>query len=217
MNDVTSLLDAQATALLRRLSREQETRTRRLREDAELQVRELLRRSRSEARARVHQAVMERRRADENAFARRRAALDTRQRRARQATLRELLEAAWRGLPAALQARWEDRAGRTAWCEAACAQAAQLLLDLDEVAVEVDEHAAPELGEAIARSLEGRGVRRAVVTPIAGLGAGLRLRAGRACVDATIPGLLASRERVAAELLAAFEGLLGRKDTEPQP
>jgi hypothetical protein len=217
MTDVTSLLDAQATALLRRLSREQETRTRRLRDDTELQVRDLLRRSRSEARTRVHQAVLEQRRADDATLARRRAALDTRQRRARQSTLRALLDAAWRELPAALQARWEDPASRSAWCEAACAQAVQLLLDRDGMQVELDAREASALGATIVGMLEARGVARAVVVPVEGLGAGLRLRAGRAGLDATIPGLLAARDRVAAELLAVFDGLLGRADAEALP
>lgn len=217
MNDVTSLLDAQSTSLLRRLSREQETRTRRLREQTELQVRELLQRSRTEARARVRQAVQEQRRADEIALARRRAALDTQQRRARQATLRNLLDAAWRDLPAALQARWEEPSSRAAWCEAACAQALRLLLERDEVRVEIDAGDAAGMGPKLAPLLESHGVQRVSLMPVTGLGAGLRLRAGRACLDATIPGLLAARGRVAAELLAVFDTLLGRTAAEPAP
>jgi hypothetical protein len=215
MNDVTSLLEAQATALLRRLSREQEMRTRRAGEDAELQVRDLLRRTRSEARARVHQAVLDRRRSDEHAVARRRAAIDTQQRRARQATLRDLLEAAWRELPAALRARWDDPQARALWSEAACAQAARQLLQLDEVTAEVDATADPGLASQLEQELRGLGAQSVKVVTVDGLGAGLRLRAGRACIDATVPGLLAARDRVAAELLATFEQLLQAPQEPP--
>ena len=48
------------------------------------------------------------------------------------------------------------------------------------------------------------------------LGPGLRIRHGLACVDATAAGLLASRERIEAELLAELDALLeqhGRKLT----
>ena len=45
----------------------------------------------------------------------------------------------------------------------------------------------------------------------AGLGAGLRIRHGLACVDATTAGLLASRERIEAELLAELDALLERQ------
>jgi hypothetical protein len=208
MNDVTSLLDAQATALLRRLSREQETRTRRASDDAELQVRDLLRRTRGEARVRVHQAVLEQRRADDYALARRRAALDTQQRRARQATLRDLLDAAWHELPGALAARWSDPPARELWCDAACTQAAAQLLQLDEVTAELDAAADAGLARHVEQALRERGAQGVTVVMVEGLGAGLRLRAGRACIDATVPGLLAARDRVAAELLATFEQLL---------
>jgi len=46
------------------------------------------------------------------------------------------------------------------------------------------------------------------------LGAGLRIHAGRACVDATVGGLLASRERIESELLAELERLTERRKDE---
>ena len=44
---------------------------------------------------------------------------------------------------------------------------------------------------------------------------GLRIRRGLACVDATITGLLASRERVEAELLAELDTLLAQHGGTP--
>lgn len=203
MSVVASLLEAQTTALLRRLAREQETRTRRLRDEAEAQSRDILRRARSEARTRVRQAVAESRREDENAIARRRAAIDTRARRARQQTLRQLLDAAWERLPGALASRWQDAAAREEWVRAACRQALRSLLHLERLHVEV-EPAAVQAVEVAARAVL-QGVVGVEFVAVDGLGAGLRIRSADACLDATIPGLLAARDRVAAELLAEFE------------
>jgi hypothetical protein len=198
-----SLLEAQTTALLRRLAREQETRTRRLHDEAEAQSRDILRRARSEARLRVRQAVSESRREDENAIARRRAAIDTRARRARQQTLRQLLDAAWERLPVALAERWNDVAAREAWVRAACGQALRSLLHLARVRVEAAPDAVQSIEAAARAALPD--VADLEFVAVEHLGPGLRIRSADACLDATVPGLLAARDRVAAELLAEFE------------
>jgi vacuolar-type H+-ATPase subunit E/Vma4 len=213
MNLPASLLDAQTTALLRRLAREQESRVRRVREEAETQAAEIVRRARAEARTRVRQAIAETRRTDSAAIARRRAALDTQSRRARQGTLRDLLERAWAALPAALQSRWSQEGARLRWCDAACAAAGRSLLQPEQVQVELDATVAAALGPVIAARMASR--MNITVAAVTGLGAGLRLRAGNACVDATLPGLLAARERITAELLAEFERRVGHGDPEP--
>jgi len=214
MNLPESLLDAQTTALLRRLSREQESRVRRVRDEAEAQAEEIVRRARTEARARVRQAITETRRSDNDAVTRRRAALETQSRRARQGTLRELLERAWLALPAALQSRWSQDDARQRWCDAACAAAGRSLLRAERVQVELDATDAPTLGPVIAARMAPRS--NVTVLAVAGLGAGLRLRAGNACIDATLQGLLAARERITAELLAEFESRVAPRDPEPR-
>lgn len=203
MSVVESLLEAQTTALLRRLAREQEARTRRLREEAEEQSRDILRRARSEARVRVRQAVAESRREDENAIARRRAAIDTRARRARQQTLRQLLDAAWERLPMALAERWKDGAAREEWVRATCRQALRSLLHLERLQVEAEPAAVSSIEAAARTALQDAATVEFVA--VDGLGPGLRVRSANACLDATVPGLLAARDRVAAELLAEFE------------
>ncbi len=215
MNDVESLLEAQTTALLRRLGREQESRTRRIRDEAGTQAADIVRRARTEARTRVHQAVVDTRREDEMALARRRAALDTRARRSRQATLRELLDRAWQALPAALQSRWLDATARERWCDAACVSARRSLRHLDRLQVEVDPHWLAQVGPLVRSRLEGPS--QVDVTATAGLGAGLRIRAGDACIDATVAGLLAARERIASELLAEFERQAATRSAERTP
>lgn len=215
MNDVGSLLEAQTAALLRRLEREQESRIQRIRDEAATEAADIVRKARTEARTRLHQAVIDARREDEQALTRRRAALDTQARRRRQATVRELLEQAWEALPATLLARWLDAAAREHWCEAACACARRSLRHLDRVQVEVDPQWLAHVGPLLRGPLAG--LTNVETTACAGLGAGLRIRAGDACVDATLAGLLAPRERITSELLAEFDRLVASQPAEPAP
>ncbi len=215
MNDVESLLEAQTVALLRRLGREQESRTRRIRDETAAQAADIVRKARAEARTRVHQAVVDTRREDELALARRRAALDTQARRSRQATIRELLDRAWQALPAALQSRWLDATARERWCDAACVAARRSLRHLDRLQVEVDPQWLAHVGPLVRGQLEA--TSNVEVSAIEDLGAGLRIRAGDACLDATLAGLLAARERVTSELLAEFEHLVAARPPETAP
>jgi hypothetical protein len=215
MNDVESLLEAQTTALLRRLGREQESRTRHIRDEAGAQAADIVRRARAEARTRVHQAVVDTRREDEVALARRRAALDTQARRSRQTTLRELLDRAWQALPAALQSRWLDATARERWCDAACASARRSLRHLDRLQVEVDAQWQAHVGPLVRSRLAGPST--VDVLAMDSLGAGLRIRAGDASIDATVAGLLAARERIASELLAELERQAAARRAERAP
>ena len=65
------------------------------------------------------------------------------------------------------------------------------------------------------RCLLEQGDAAVAVRQVDGLGPGLRLRRGLACVDASVPGLLASRERVEAELLAELDALLEQRGRSP--
>jgi hypothetical protein len=72
-------------------------------------------------------------------------------------------------------------------------------------ALEIDAGAGGDV-EAVALAALGAWAGPVLdIRRVAGLGAGLRIRCGRACVDATVPGLLASRERIESELLAEME------------
>ena len=117
--------------------------------------------------------------------------------------MRELLDRAWRGLPDALQSRWLDATARERWCDAACVSASRSLRHLDRLQVEVDPQWLAHVGPLVRSRLEGPS--KVDILPTDGLGAGLRVRAGDACIDATVAGLLAARERIASELLAEFE------------
>ena len=215
MNPADSVLEAQTLALLRRLAREQDSRCHRIRDDAAEQAAAIVRKARGEARVRVRQAVAELRRGEEQALTQRRAALDTVARQRQQAALGDWLEQAWQALPAVLQARWEQPSSRAQWCAAAMHAARRDLLGHEALTVEADAHWL----DAVAPLVMQHGVSEQVATmaPRQGLGAGLRIRAGHACVDATIPGLLAPRDRIAAELLAELGRRTAPLATEEAP
>jgi vacuolar-type H+-ATPase subunit E/Vma4 len=199
MSAAESLLEAQTVALLRRLAREQGARARRIADDAAAQGADIVRKARAEARARVHQAVVETRREQQQALVQRRAALETRARQRQQAALGDWLRHAWRALPDALQARWDDPAARAQWCAAAMQAASRDLLQRDAVQVEADVRWLADVRQLVAAHCAAD--LEVTVVACNGLGAGLRIRGGPACVDATVAGLLAPRERIAAELL----------------
>jgi hypothetical protein len=209
------IVQAQTEALLRLLAREQEILSRRARDAAEAQARGLVARAREEARARTRAAAQEARASIERALRDRRAELDTAARQREQAMLRGLLDEAWRMLPGALASVWRDPAARRGWCEAAAALARRTLLGDGTYAVELDAEAPDDAAQAAVAALQAAGTDSSRLHPVAGLGPGLRIRRGLACVDATVPGLLASRERVEADLLAELDARLAESSGSP--
>jgi hypothetical protein len=207
MSTPESIVEAQTEALLRRVAREQETRCRRARDAAQEQARSIVKRAWEEARTRLRQAVQDERRALEQSLADRRAALETVARQQELSVLRELMDEAWRGLPGALEAAWNDVDARREWCASACGLALRVLNHAQGLEVEFDADASRDCADRIRAALGDSAPGAVALKPVSGLGPGLRIRAGRASVDATVPGLLASRERIEAELLAEIEAL----------
>ena len=215
MSAPQNIVEAQTDALLRRVAREQETRARHARESAAEQARSILERAWAEARARLRQAVLEERRSIEQTLADRRAALETAARQHSQSALRAVLDEAWQALPAALAAEWSQADARERWCRAACASAVAVLEPARGCRLEIDADAGADVETAALAALGSWPGTQPEVERIEGLGPGMRIRCGRACVDATVPGLLASRERVESELLAEMERLGGPNQETP--
>jgi hypothetical protein len=207
VNAPQSIVEAQTDALLRRVAREQDMRARQARESAVTQARAILDRSWDEARARLRQAVLEERRSVEQAIADRRAAHETVARQRSQSTLRAVLDEAWQALPAALASVWLRSDARQRWCRAACSAAVRVLDPARGCRIEIDAGTAADVEAAARKALGDWAGLEIGVERVAGLGPGIRIRCGRACVDATVAGLLASRERIEAELLAEMERL----------
>jgi hypothetical protein len=216
MNDAHGIVDLQTDALLRRVAREQETRCRRARESAEEQARTIVQRARTEARARLRQAAREERRSIEQTLADRRAARDTEARRRSQVAARAIIDEAWSRLPAALAETWREREARERWCRAACAAATAALPAGLACAVEVDDDSPADVERTVLSALGERTGALVEFKRLGGLGAGLRIRAGRACLDATVAGLLVARERIESELLAEIERHAGHAPESSQ-
>jgi len=216
MSAPDGVVQAQTEALLRRVAREQEILSRKARDAAGEQARAIVARAREEARARTRQAAEEARQTLERGVTDRRAALETAARQQEQALLREVMDRAWQALPDALAANWQDDGLRGKWCAAASALARRLVLGGGPFTVELDAAAPEDVAALVARCLQDAEQPAPAAQRVATLGPGLRIRRGLACVDATIPGLLASRERIESELLAEFDALLaaaGRKQS----
>jgi hypothetical protein len=207
MSTPVSIVQGQMEALLRRVAREQESLSRRARDSADDQARSIIARAREEARARSRQAAEDAHQSIERSLADRRAALDTAARQREQALLRGLLDEGWKMLPAALATVWENAETRRRWCLAACDIARRTALADTAAVVEFDPASPADVDNHVERRMSQHAVRCSV-RRVDTLGPGLRIRLAMACVDATIPGLLASRERVEAELLAELDVLL---------
>ena len=214
MSTPEGIVQAQTEALLRRVAREQESRCRRARDAAQEQAGSIVARAWEEARTRLRQAVEEERRAVDKALADRRAALETVARQREQAVLRELMDDAWRDLPGTLVSSWQRDDTRREWCAAACAVAVRALQADQGYTVEIDTAVTDDVRTIVGQALQHSSTPEVRFREVPSLGAGLRIHAGRACVDATVGGLLASRERIESELLAELERLTERRKDE---
>jgi vacuolar-type H+-ATPase subunit E/Vma4 len=214
MSTPEGIVQAQTEALLRRVAREQESRCRRARDAAQEQASSIVARAWEEARTRLRQAMEEEHRAVDKALADRRAALETAARQREQAVLRELMDDAWRDLPGALVSSWRRDDTRREWCAAACAVAVRALQADQGYTVEIDAALAEDERKVVDKALRHASGPEVRFREVPSLGAGLRIHAGRACVDATVGGLLASRERIESELLAELERLTERRKDE---
>lgn len=156
--------------------------------------------ARADARARVREAYGDEQARAQARVAAARAELATRRRLHEQAQAAAWLALAWARLPPVLRSRWGDAAARRQWVDAALRDAQRVLAAGDW---RIDH--APGWPDDERRSLAQRlQIDRRTTLEFAehaGLGAGLRIVAGRNVVDATLAGLLADRESIGAGLL----------------
>ena len=169
-------------------------------EVAEQQAAAALTQARAEARSRVRDAFIEERAHHQARVAAARAEWQTRRRLHEQQQAAGWLAMGWQLLPDALRARWADGAGRQQWVDAAVAEARRVLSPGGWHLVHAPGWPAAER-HALAARLQAAGTAPEFAEH-AGLGAGLRIVAGRNVVDATLHGLLADREAIGSRLLA---------------
>lgn len=203
MKEPAGLVDAQLQHLLRVVEHHRDERCARVLEAARVQAQQLLKRARREARARVHQAIETSREQARRQLASAQAQHQTQLRMQRQREDLALLARAWQPLHDRLLGRWQQSDSRRSWIDALVSQALATLIDRhwriehpadwpEAERATLEARLSAELGQAPAFS-----AHEAVT-------AGLRIRAGDACIDGSLTGLLRARDSIEAMMLAAL-------------
>jgi hypothetical protein len=209
MSEPGSILEAQVNALEELVESSREDHCRRLLEDAKRGVKETVKRAHQENRARMRTAIEEQRKLMEETLAATRARLATRARQQQQKLDKEQLDAAWSRLRDVLLERWQDSARRQRWI-LGLVEEALARLPAEPWTIEHPRDFDPaELSSMNKRIREHCGGEQADFATADDLRAGLRVRAGGACVDGTLSGLFIDRNRVEAELLALLRDHAG--------
>jgi vacuolar-type H+-ATPase subunit E/Vma4 len=202
-----SPLDAQAQALLQRVTDDRDRRCAALSAAAESQAKQIVHAARAAALANVHNAVIQERARMDLGMRQAAARADIEVRRQERQKSRELLEQMWAAIADALAQRWQEPALRQDWINAAISQAGALIAGrawLIEVGSDCTEYERAELTERA----RARGAKTVEYALLAAMQAGLKIRAGSVCVDATVPGLLTQRDAIEAAFLAEYMPVL---------
>ena len=202
-----SPLDAQAQALLQRVTDDRDRRCAALSAAAESQAKQIVHAARAAALTNVRNAVIQERARMDLGMRQAAARADIEVRRQERQKSRELLEQMWAAIADALARRWQEPALRREWIDAVISQAGALISGrawLIEVGSDWTEYERGELTE-LARA---RGAKTVEYVLHAARPAGLKIRAGSVCVDATVPGLLTQRDAIEAAFLAEYMPVL---------
>jgi hypothetical protein len=196
-------VEERVAALIALVEAERATRCADALQSAHRQSSALLAGARRGARARVRAALAEERAAFAARVASAEARLATTRRMAQQRHLKLLAAAGWKRLPGALAARWGDAEARRAWIDAALDAALAVLPAGTWELSGPPSWAAAERSSAVAR-LAARAIDAAATTDES-IRAGIRVRSGKAVLDATLAGLLADRLLIEGRLLEFFQ------------
>jgi hypothetical protein len=173
-----------------------------LRDAAEAQAAALRAQAHAQAKARAREALSAARERRDAALAAAHARRQTRERLLRQGRASAALGAAWAALPGELERRWREPAARGVWLTDALARAAR---DLDSggTAWRI-RHAEGLPASELEAALSSAPVRvDCTIDP--SLRAGLRIAREGNVLDASLDGLLADRDAVAAAILGRLE------------
>lgn len=187
--------------LLDRVERDREERCREILQAARSEAEAVRAEAYAQARSRLHRAASDERERVREGLESARAARETRQRQARHQRTNAVLARAWELLEQALARRWQDPEGRRQWLRGALEQAGQFL---PPGTWTITHPPGLDPGELPSDPESLPGGDQVTLAPEAdpAIGAGIRIRCGRAELDATPAGLLTDRERVRAWLLA---------------
>jgi hypothetical protein len=198
-----NIVDVQLQNLLDVVERKRDERCRMLLNEARGQAQQLLQQARHEACERLHGKVIDTREQARQQLASAQAQQQTRLRLQRHHADKALLARAWEPLRERLLQRWEQQDSRMLWIDNLVRQARTALLDRNwniEHPLDWPEQEREVLGRRLERDLGSPPVFIAQSWIVAGL----RICAGTACLDGTREGLLRSRTRIEAMMLATL-------------
>jgi hypothetical protein len=204
MNRFAGVLGRQVESLLQALRKQQQERSREIIAAAEHRTKQALEQSRSRLRKRMRRAVSEERERRRHELHVAASRIETGVRERAYARYESILRDAWPRLVAALDNRWADAECRRAWSEMIAAEAAATMGRKRWLIEHPDSWPAAER-DALTAFVTGRGISEPEFRADPDIRAGLRVRAGPACLDGSTAGLLSDRTEAEALLLAMWE------------
>lgn len=201
-------LEERERGLLRLVAEQREEACRRLLAEAEYAAREVLRQMHRKERAHLHRRILEERARIQARIQAVEAERVTRERQLQARSSAGILEQAWPQLQLGLRRRWQDADGRRRWV-ARCVRQALGSLPAGPWTL---RHAAgwpaaeqQAVRDELTRALGVEPQLRSDST----IDAGVIIDSGGACLDGSLGGLLADRQRLEARLLALLAGASG--------
>lgn len=213
MNTFRGILDLQVQSVLDALRAQQDSRCREIESAAARKAEQLLTDTRQRMRERVHRAITEERQRRETALLESRHRIETAGRRRVQEQYRKFLHDAEPLFRAELEERWRVEESRRSWCEMLLGEAADRLPG-DRWTIEHPVDWSRSDAQWLEQAFAARELPKPEFVEGADIVAGLRVRLGAACLDATLDGLMANRDAVEAHLLAAWERQLRRQEED---
>lgn len=201
MSEPASIVEAQLKALLNLVKSHRDTECQKLQADAQNQASALIRQAHHEARKRMHAAVQEERNRFQVRIESTRAQLQTRSRQRRQQAALLLLHQGWEQLEAEIRRRWQNADSRKQWVDALLDRAVELL-PLGAWQVEHPHGWSDNEIEDVQTRISEYTGHESQFQCQDNINAGLRIFSHGACLDGTLEGLLADRDKVEAKLLA---------------
>ena len=197
-------LDTRTQALLDLVEQDRVAQCNTIIAQAQAQAATLLAQARADARLRVREAFGQERLRAQARTAAARATLQTQRRLHAQRQAAAWLARAWQHLPQALRSRWRDGQARRLWV-AATIDAARRLLRPGRWSI-VHGPAWPEFErQALAEQLQREFGTLAAFAVDESIDAGLRVASNGNVLDATLAGLTADRDEIAARLLGHWQ------------
>lgn len=191
---------AALASLLAVVAADREARCREILAPAEAQAAARLAEAQAAARRGLRRALVEERRRLHMDLVAARARRDAAQRARRQRLALAAADEGWALLEPALVRRWRAPETRRRWIAAALAEARRRLPP-GGWRLRHGPGLTPEEVAALLRQLAAQGIADARCELDEGIAAGIEVRAGDACLDATVAGLLADRAAVVGRLL----------------